>query len=169
MTKIQSLTPCFNKNITETAHSALSNTHGFPNTSATSTCSWIVKISLQHRVVLKAVVSSPPLSQPHTHSEYAVGCFRGWQSSRRERCTYVMGDSQLSVQQVTSRCKNIVLLPSSSISSVTFFTPPTCSTDSFQTFIKIKMNICHVLEGTFAHGSSIKHAKIPNLQLYQYI
>lgn len=69
--------------------------------------------------------------------------------------------SQLSVQQVISRYKNILMLPNSCL-EVTFFPPPTRFTDSLQTFMKIKMNICRFLGGTFAHASSLKHAKNPS-------
>lgn len=92
----------------------------------------------------------------------AAGCFSGWQWERRQRSTYMRVYSQLSVQQVISRCKNILMLPHSCVSSVTLIPPPTHFTDSLQTFMKIKMNICHFLGGTFAHASSLKHAKNPS-------
>lgn len=79
-----------------------------------------------------------------------------------QRSTHMRVYSQLSVQQVISRCKNILMLPNSYVSSVTLFPPPTHFTDSLQTFMKIKMNICHFLGGTFAHTSSLKHAKNPS-------
>lgn len=67
--------------------------------------------------------------------------------------------SQLSVQQVIARCENILMLPNSYASSVTLFPPPSHFTDSLQTFMKIKS---HFLGGTFAHASSLKHAKNPS-------
>lgn len=79
-----------------------------------------------------------------------------------QRITHMRVYSQLSVQQVISRCKNILMLPNSYVSSVTLFPTPTNFADSLQTFMEIKMNICHFLGGTFAHASSLKHAKNPS-------
>lgn len=81
--------------------------HCFPSTSAISTLFlWCQPLSTAQR---KASMAHHGHSPKHAQCLKAAGCFSGW----RERSTYMKVCSQLSVQQVISRYKNILMLPNS--------------------------------------------------------